>query len=222
MRVLYHHPLCPFSRLIRILLAEKNLRFELKSENYWERREEFCKLNPACEVPVLVEDNGVVIAEVSSIYEYLEELFTGQELLGSNPVEKAEARRIISWFIRKFYNEVTRYVINERVIRFFTGSGQPNSEAVRVAKSNIYYHLDYISFLLNKRKWLASDKIGLADFAAASQLSVLDYFGDVPWEYNLQAKEWYSLIKSRPSFRPLLTDRVGGFIPVMHYTNLDF
>jgi glutathione S-transferase len=62
----------------------------------------------------------------------------------------------------------------------------------------------------------------LADFAAAAQLSVLDYSSDVDWDRHAVVKDWYAKIKSRPSFRGLLADQVAGFPPPPHYADLDF
>jgi glutathione S-transferase len=222
MRTLYHFTLCPFSRQVRIILKEKDLPFELVPENYWEHRPDFARLNPAMEVPVLIEQDNIILAEISAISEYLDETQTGKKLMPENPLERAEVRRLVSWFNTKFYQEVTRYVLAERVIRYFTRTGTTSSDSIRAAKANIYYHLDYIAFLTRQRKWLAGEQLSLADIAAASQLSVLDYLGDVPWEHNPAIKEWYALIKSRPSFRPLLADRIAGFPPAKHYTDLDF
>ena len=61
-----------------------------------------------------------------------------------------------------------------------------------------------------------------ADFAAAAQLSCLDYVSDVPWDKYEAVKDWYVKIKSRPAFRSLLADQVPGFRPAPHYADLDF
>ena len=106
MRLLYHLSLSPFCRKVRIALAEKALPFELKTENTAERREEFLRLNPACEVPVLVDpivgDNGrlyVADATAAAIRDELlplatiatPNLFELQWLTGAagNPIEAA-------------------------------------------------------------------------------------------------------------------------------------
>ena len=73
-----------------------------------------------------------------------------------------------------------------------------------------------------RRRWLAGDHFSVADITAAAHLSALDYLGEVPWEDYDAAKSWYALLKSRPSFRPLLADRVAGFIPSGTYADLDF
>jgi glutathione S-transferase len=62
----------------------------------------------------------------------------------------------------------------------------------------------------------------MGDLAVAAQLSGLDYFGEVPWSEFPAANEWYVRMKSRPSFRSLLGDRVPGQPPAPHYAELDF
>jgi glutathione S-transferase len=93
---------------------------------------------------------------------------------------------------------------------------------VRAALHNLRYHLDYISYLMESRSWLAGDELTLADLTAAAHLSCLDYVGDVPWGQYPLAKEWYVRLKSRPSFRPILADHVPGMPPPKLYANLDF
>ena len=75
MRQLYHFWLSPFSRKVRLVLAEKKLDFELTAEPVWERRDDFLLLNPAGEVPVLKEEDGTVLCDSSVICEYLDEAF---------------------------------------------------------------------------------------------------------------------------------------------------
>lgn len=222
MYTLYHFPLCPFSRKLRVLLKEKQIHCELVAENFWERRESFAALNPAVQVPVLVDSEEQTLCDSQAIAEYLEEKYTDTSFIGSTPEERVEIRRLIFWFDTKFFQEVTKHILYEKIVRYFSKNGQPNSAAIRAGKANINGHLAYISFLISHRKWLAGDQLTLADFVAASHLSVLDYLGDVPWGAYDDAKEWYALIKSRPSFRPLLADRVPGFSPASHYSNLDF
>jgi glutathione S-transferase len=223
MLMLYHHPSCPFSRAIRLILQEKRLDFALRVENDWERRPAFSALNSAGEVPVLVDGKHPPIAEFWSIIEYLEEAYTDVPLLDRKDIDRrAHERRITSWFARKFYNEVTGYILKERVLRYYLRQGAPNSESIRVAKTNIHYHMRYLAFLLEDKRWLMGERITIADLTAAGQLSILDYLGDVPWDSHLQVKEWYILLKSRPSFKPLLQDVLLGFPPSAHYAMLDF
>src|SRR5438309_12125755 len=98
MRVLYHLWRSPFARKVRIVLKEKNLDFTLKIEKVWERRREFLALNPAGEVPVLIEPDGAVLADHAAIAEYLDEAHREKLLLGLNPLDRAEVRRLCAWF----------------------------------------------------------------------------------------------------------------------------
>ncbi len=224
MRTLYHTPLSPYCRKIRLQMKEKQLDFELVDEPVWERRQDFFKLNPAGEVPVLVDENGMIISGSYAICEYLEEGYPDQPpaLLGASVADRAEIRRLVSWFDVKFYHEVVQGILFERVYRQLMKYGAPDTDILRECKKYIYYHMDYLAHLMLQKNWLAGEAISMADLTAAAHLSVLDYLGDVPWDYAPRVKEWYALVKSRPCFRPLLADRVRGFRPPSHYDDPDF
>jgi glutathione S-transferase len=224
MRTLYHLPLDPGCRKIRLLLREKGVEFELKAEKVWERREQFLRLNPAGDVPVLIEEDGAIIPDAWVLAEYLNEAYgeVGDDLMGPSPLDRAEVRRLVAWFDRKFAREVSDLLIEEKVMKRFLGVGTPDSSAIRAANQNIHYHLDYIGWLSDRRNWLAGENLSLADFAAAAHLSCLDYLDCVPWDQHAGARDWYARIKSRPSMRPLLGDLIPGFPPPRHYADLDF
>lgn len=222
MRLLYHTPLSPFCRKIRLMLREKELEHSLTEENPWDKNLQFFALNPAGEVPVLVEENGTIVSGSYAIAEYLEDTYATPVLIGATPAGRAEVRRLSDWFDHKFDYEVTQNILFEKVFKRLMNYGPPNSAAIRVGKENIHYHLDYIGYLASERYFLAGDQLTLADLAAASHLSALDYLGDVPWEYNLAAQQWYALIKSRPSMRSILADRAHGMRPPVYYEDPDF
>jgi glutathione S-transferase len=222
MRVLYHLPLSPFSRKVRLTLAEKRLTFDLRVERAWERRAEYLELNPAGTVPTLVEDNGLIIPDSNVICEYLEEAYPDTPLMGRTLAERVEVRRLVAWFDGKFAGEVTRNLLGEKFMRRLTGRGNPDATAIRTGYVALRYHLDYLGWLAETRKWLAGATLSLADFAAAAHLSALDYIGDVDWSVSQPARDWYSRVKCRPSFRGLLADRVPGTTPPAHYADLDF
>ena len=222
MRVLYHLPLSPYARKVRLVLAEKRLPFELRVEKAWERREEYLELNPAGTVPTLVEDNGLVIPDSSVICEYLDEAYPDSSLMGRTLAERIEVRRLACWFDGKFAAEVTGNLYGEKYLRRLTRRGNPDPGAIRTGYTALRYHLDYIGWLAETRKWLAGSALSLADFAAAAHLSTLDFIGELDWSISPPAKDWYARMKSRPSFRGVLADRVSGAAPPAHYADLDF
>jgi len=222
MKTLYHLWLSPYCRKVRIVLAEKKIDYRLETENTWLRRREFLAINPAGEVPVLIEDDGTSIADSQAICEYLEEIVPDPSIFPVDPKERAEARRIVAWFDRKFSSEVSENLVGEKIFKRFLKTGAPNSALIRAGQQNIHYHLDYIGWLSERRNWLAGGVFSIADIAAAAHLSSVDYLGDVPWEDHISAKEWYVRIKSRPSFRAILADHLPGEPPPKHYADLDF
>jgi glutathione S-transferase len=222
MRLLYHHPLSAFSRKVRLVLSERRLPFELKLEKPWERRAEYLEMNPAATVPTLVEENGLVIPDSNVICEYLEEAYPDGALMGRTLAERVEVRRLIAWFDGRFHLEVTRNLVGEKFLKRLAGRGQPDVAAIRAGYANVKVHLAYLGWLAETRKWLAGNTLSLADFAAAGQISTLDFAGEIDWSLSPAAKEWYARMKSRPCFRSVLADRVAGVDPPAHYADLDF
>ncbi|ARW17895.1 FtsZ-binding protein FzlA [Komagataeibacter europaeus] len=222
MRILYHLPLSPYSRKVRLVLGEKRLPFELKTERVWERRPEYLDRNPAGTVPMLQESNGLCIPDSWVICEYLEEAYPDTPLLGRTLAERVEVRRLVVWFDEKFGAEVSRNLLNEKVMKRISGKGNPDGAALRAGYANIRVHLSYIDWLAETRQWLAGNMLSMADFSAAAHLSCLDFLDDVDWSRAPAAKDWYARVKSRPCFRALLQDRITGFTPPAHYADLDF
>jgi glutathione S-transferase len=230
MLTLFHHPFCPHSRFVRLVSEELGLELRLAEERTWERRPDFLKLNPAGTTPVLVEEAAPPVPGAAVIAEYLcdtrGDRLAELGLMPRDPGTRVEIRRLMHWFNDKFFEEVSGPLVMERIYKRYipanSGGGSPNTDAMRAARSNIRYHLAYIGWLVRTRDWLAGDNLTYADLAAAAHLSVVDYLGDVPWDADETAKNWYARIKSRPSFRVLLTETLAGLPPAASYADLDF
>ncbi len=218
------------SRFIRLVLGEYAYEVDLVEELAWERRKDFLALNPAGTLPVLVDDSMRALSGAFVIMEFLDEtagiLKRDRRLLDDDPFQRAEIRRLTEWFLTKMENEVTRPLARERVqkllMRSDQGGGPPDSKVLRATRANIRQHMKYIAYLAGTRSYLAGDRLSYADLSAAAALSVLDYLCEIDWGEAPQAKDWYQRIKSRPSFRPLLAERIRGVTPVSHYADLDF
>ena len=204
------------------MLAEKKLDALQKLENWWERQDGFLAINPAGTVPVLVEDDGTVLAGIWPIAEYFEDGGGERSLMPDTPAQRAEARRLVDWYGNKVEREVVAPLVREKFLSRITGDGVPSSEVIRAALGNLKVHLEYTNHLADRNKWLAGARMSLADLHAAASLSVVDFLGDVQWDQYPEAKLWYAKIKSRPSFRALLSDTVTGITPPPHYADLDF
>lgn len=223
MIALYHHPICPFSRQARVYLKEIDQDFTQIKEDYWRRRKDFIDMNPAGNLPVINLGNGSKIVGIYAIAEYIAEQYAGKFFfMPEDVILKAEVRRLLNWFNEKFYRDVTKVVIDEKMIRLMMRAGSPRTDFLKMAKSNSAQHLEYLSNLLRYKNYLVNEKISCADIAASCHISVLDYFGEINWSLWPEIKEWYSVIKSRPSFRNILNDTIPGFMPPPHYLLLDF
>ena len=228
--ILYHYPLCPFSRKVRFLLDELGLQYKLKEVKFWKREPSLLKLNPASEVPVLVDEkNNIVLSDSFVIAEYLDSVHNKKtDLLGTsffsdNEVEKAEIRRLEMWFDKKFYNEVSKYILEERVYNTFLDEMVDiNTRRLKAGQKNLDPHLRYMEYLLDNRKWLAGENFSLADISAATQISSLDYLGEISWSKYKILKDWYLTIKSKIAFHSILKDKIEGFKPYKYYFEFDF
>lgn len=225
-RTLHHFPLDPASRQVRLVLGEKRIPFTEAPVKYWERPRELTKLNPSGMIPVLVEttegEQPLVLCEARAILDHIEESSPEPALLGRDARERAEARRLLTWFDRKFEYEAGGFILHEKIEKRLMGLGAPEIANLRQGREGVKTHMLYLDRLLEDREWLAGKRLSLADFAAAAHFSVIDYFGDVPWADFPGVKTWYMKLKSRPCFRPLLADRWPGLTPARHYDDLDF
>lgn len=219
---LYQFPLCPFSRKVRLLLSEKGIGYELWRENPWEGREGFMELNHAGRTPTLHDpERRITLSDSRAICEYFEETVDKSPMINGTATNRAEIRRLVAMFDENLYGDVTAPLLHERMKKRLIMRQSPDSRVLREAMKLANGHLDYIDYLIDNRPWLAGATMSLADLAAAAQLSVADYLGGIDWSGHEQARSWYSVIKSRPSFRPLLTERMDVIQPPSHYGDVN-
>ncbi|MDF0542028.1 glutathione S-transferase family protein [Sphingobium sp. H39-3-25] len=220
---LYQFPLCPFSRKVRLLLGEKGVGYDLVRESPWLMRDEFLDLNPAGTTPVMVEeDKGITLIDSQAICEYFEETTERVPLIAGTAAGRAEVRRLVAWFDQIFYGDVVGPLLNERMKKRIVHRMAPEAGILREAMKRANTHMDYMDYLLDHRSWMAGGTLSLADITAAAHLSVADYLGGVDWTGHETVKRWYAGFKSRPSFRPLLSERMEVVVPPPHYEKPDF
>lgn len=220
---LYQFPLCPFSRKVRLLLAEKGVAYDLVRESPWEMRDEFLDMNPAGTTPVMVSaERGTILIDSQAICEFFEETVDPFPLISGSAAARAEIRRLVAWFDQVFFGDVVAPLLHERMKKRILHRAAPDSGTLREAMKRANQHMDYIDYLLDHRSWIGGGAMSLADVAAAAHLSVADYLGGIDWDGHRPTKRWYAGIKSRPSFRPLLSERMGILTPPSHYDQPDF
>ncbi len=220
---LHQYPLCPFSRKVRLLLAEKGVAYSLKRENPWEQRDEFLQMNPAGRTPVARdEERDITLSDSVAMSEYFDETVSKAPMISGTAAYRAEIRRLVAWFDEQFYGDVTAPLLHERMRKRLVDRQPPDSGILREAMRRANSHLDYVDYLIDHRAWMAGTTMTMADIAAAAQISVADYLGGIDWSGHEQTKAWYAMFKSRPSFRPLLSERMEGITPPPYYELVDF
>jgi glutathione S-transferase len=223
MWLLYQFPLCPFSRKVRLVLGEKGVGYELVRENPWERRDEFLDLNPSGQTPVLVEkERNITLMSSTAICEYFEETVNKAPMISGTAINRAEIRRLTAWFDEQFYSNVVAPLLHERMLKRVLHRAAPDAGALRDAMKNANLLLDYVDWLIDHRNWIAGATLSLADLTAAAHISVADYLGGIDWRGHEQTRGWYAGLKSRPSFRPLLSERMETIAPPDYYDKVDF
>ena len=222
MWTLYQFPLCPFSRKVRLLLGEKQVAYDLQRESPWLRRDDFVQMNPAGTTPVMQDEKGHVLADSQAICEYFEETVEKFPLISGTAAGRAEVRRLTAFFDQNFYGDVVGPLLHERMKKRLIERAPPDARILREAMKRANVHMDYMDYLLDHRSWMAGGTLSLADIAAAAHLSVADYLGGIDWAGHEPVKRWYAGFKSRPSFRPLLSERMEIITPPPHYEKPDF
>ena len=220
---LYQFPLCPFSRKVRLLLGEKAVAYNLVTEYPWEERDEYFDINPTGMTPALTDpEKGIKIADSRAICEYIDETVEAAPMMNGPSLYRAEIRRLVAWFDERFFIDVTAPLMQERLRKRVIYRAPPDATVLREAMRAANAHLDYIDYLIDTRSWLAGATMSMADLAAAAQISVADYLGGIDWAGHEQTRAWYAMFKSRPSFRPLLSERMGSIPPPPYYEKVDF
>ena len=220
--LIYHYPLCPFCRLVRLAFYEKGVPHALLTEIPWERRPAFLEKNPLGTLPMISETDDYLLSGAETICAYLNEINVMPDMIGETPRGRAEVRRLMEWMNHVFYQEVVKPILEERVYKTLQHKGAPDSNVLRVARQNYKILMPYLDWLASRRSYLGGRHLSYADLTVAAHLSVLDYLGELKWENLSDIKVWYAKIKSRASFKSLLQDKIGGIMPVDGYTNLDF
>ena len=221
MFILYHYYLCPSSRFVRLILEEYKIKYTGQLENYWKPQKDFLNINPAGHLPVLINEQNHSIVGANACLEYFKDLDLKPNLVGDNFKDKAEIYRLFHWFDTLFKKEVLDPILYEKVFSRVVENITPNSSNIRVALQNLAFHIDYLDYLLKNHDYLVSNNLTYLDFLASANFSILDYLGLLRFDNVDNIKEWYFKLKSRPSFKILLSDQIVGLNPDKKYKLID-
>lgn len=214
MRRLIHLVFQPASRLVRLALGEKRLVIDPQNAE-----------DTLAHMPVFVDLDGTTATGLWAILDHLEGTYPEVPLVPENAAERGEALRWLDWTTTVLGDQVTRKIVAEKANPRYTGAptrSTPDMNVIRSGRETLRTLIPFLGKTVDEHGNLAGRGCTIADLALAAHISALDYFGEVPWDDNQSLREWYMRMKSRPSFRSLLADRVPGQPPIKYYADLDF
>jgi glutathione S-transferase len=214
MRKLIHLTLSPPSRVARLVLGEKRLTFDPVQSD-----------DAQAHLPVFTDLDGSRVEGLWAVIDHLEGTYPERALVPDDPIQRGQTLRWLDWAMGALAERATRKILYEKAPQRFTGAptvGAPDMNVIRQGREALKAAMAMIGKAAETNGNLVTRECLLADVAVAAHLSALDYFGEVPWSEFPAAGEWYVRMKSRPAFRSLLSDRLPGQPPVMHYAELDF
>ncbi len=220
MYTLHHYFLCPSSRFVRLILEEKKIKFHTQIHSYWDPQQSYLLMNPAGYFPVLQDEKDLPIVGSSVIMEYLEDSYSKISFL--NKTFNPEIRRLVFWFENVFKKDVISPILYEKIYKRFEENKNPDTNILRKSIENLKYHLNYFNILIDQHDWFVGGKISYADIYFATSMSVLDYLGDLNFRDFSNVRELYFKIKSRPTFKKILNDRIVGLNPNKSYMEFDY
>jgi len=192
----------PNPRVVKMFLAEKGLEPQrvpidlLAGEN---RQGPYGKVNPTQTMPALEVDEGIVLAEITAICEYLEELHPEPALIGSTPMQRAETRM----WTRRIDLGIAEPMANgfrfSQGLRLFESRMRCMPQAADDLKAIAQEKITWLDGLIAGREWIVGDRFTLADILL---YAFLDFGAGVGQPLNPDNKNiaaWFERAKSRPS-----------------------
>ena len=199
---------------------KKKINFDSFIENFSDPSEAYLFKNPGGFFPVLNTSFNENIVGSLVIVEYLQNLMHPPELMIKK--NENEIRRLLFWFETSFKHEVIIPLLKEKVFKRFKKNSLPNSHNIRTARSNLKYHMQYFNYLMKDHDFFVDDNLGYVDLFYGASLTVLDYIDELNFFEFEKLKNLYSIVKSRPSFKKILADRIIGVNPHSDYLKLDY
>ena len=200
--MMFYDSVGPNPQVVRIFAAEKGItlpstRVDLRGgEN---RQPAYLAKNPAGQLPCLELDNGTVIAEITAICEYLDEIGTGPSLIGSTPEERAETRM----WVRRIDLNIVEPLANgfrfSQGLKMFENRIHCIPQAADDFKAIAQERLTWLNGLIAGRQFVAGDRLTLADILLSVFLQFGAAVGQPINEANTNIVALVERMKARPS-----------------------
>ena len=152
----------PYCHMVRIVLAEKGISFELERVDPDNTPDDLKDLNPYNEVPTLI-DRELVLFHPYVIMEYLDERFPHPPLMPVDPVQRGQTRLMMQRIMRDWYSLVNKIV--------------HGGKDVDNARKELRDSLISISPLFDQKSYFLSDEFSMMECALIPLLWRLPGYG---------------------------------------------
>ncbi len=199
----FYNSIGPNPRMVRMFMAEKGIEVptvEVDLRGGENRKEPYLKLNPSGQCPALELDDGSVVAEITAICEYLDEIKKDTpSLVGETPEERARTRM----WVRRIDLNILEPAANgfrfSQGLKLFQNRIHCIPQAADDLKATAREKLAWLDGLMGGQPYIAGDKLTMADILL---FVFIDFMGNVgqpldPANKNLTA--WFGRMQARPS-----------------------
>jgi glutathione S-transferase len=191
---LYHNPMSPNVRRVRLTAAVLGIELEEKKLDFTKgehKNPEYLALNPNGAVPTLV-DGDVVLTESRAIMQYLAAKKPEAGLLPRDEATRADVTRWQFWDSSHFSPQLGSLGF-EKFFKGMMGLGQPDNAKVQESLANFRRFAAVLNKRLEGKQYIVGSSLTLADLTIASSLMYAKQIEAPLAEFpNVQA--WFSRI----------------------------
>jgi len=186
----------PYSRKVRIVLAEKKIEYEFIIENPGDPATRVPEYNPLGKIPVLILDDNTTLFDSRVIVEYLDHASPVGRLIPDDTRARIQTRR---W---EALADGCTDAANALVVEKRRAADKQSAEWISRQQGKIDRALKAMSEELGNRPWCSGDHYSLADIAVGCALGYLDMrLPDTQWRRDYQNLEKLAeKLNKRPSF----------------------
>jgi glutathione S-transferase len=203
---LYAFDRSPFGWKVRVVLAEKNVPYEMIAPENKNEDPAFARLNPFRKTPVLLLEDGRTIYESTIVNEYLEEVHPNPPMLPKDPYDRARVRILEDTFDQYLY-PVIRDFVNSQFdyqppVLLRRKADKVDHKLLEESRIKVHEHLTRLEGELKGRTWFGGEIFSLADAALIPSLTGnLKLLGVLPDAKYPMLGDWIGRVMKRPSYK---------------------
>ena len=200
----FYNSVGPNPRMVRMFMAEKGIdipKVEVDLRGGENRREPYTsKVNPSGQCPALELDDGTIIAEITAICEYLDEVKKDTpSLIGDTPAERANTRMWTRRIDLNIAEPATNGFRFSEGLKLFQNRIRCLPEAADGLKATARDKLAWLEGLMGGKPFVGGKKLSMADILLFAFLDFMKQVGQPLDPANKSLTAWFERMRARPS-----------------------